>query len=96
MISGDDGDDWLSGDRGDDTITGGTGADIFHTFGDAGLDRVTDFSRAQGDRVMVDPGTVYTVSQQGADTVIAMAGGGQMVLVGVDMSTLSGDWLFGA
>ncbi len=96
LILGEAGDDWLSGDRGSDTLTGGLGADIFHTFSQAGLDRVTDFNRAQGDRVMVDPGTQYTVAQSGADVVIDMGGGNQMVLAGVQMSALTGDWIFGA
>ena len=96
VINGGAGADYVSGDKGSDTVTGGLGADIFHTFGDAGLDRVTDFSLAQGDRVQVDPGTQYTVSQVGADTVIDMTGGGQMVLVGVQMSTLTTGWIFGA
>lgn len=95
-LLGQAGDDWLSGDKGDDTISGGAGADIFHTFGDAGLDRVTDFNRAQGDRVMVDPGTAYTVAQQGADVVVTMTGGGRLVLVGVQQSTLTDGWIFGA
>jgi len=96
VLLGQQGDDWMSGDRGNDTLTGGAGADIFHTFGDTGLDRVTDFNRAQGDRVMVDPGTVYSVSQSGADVVIGMGAGNQMVLAGVQMSSLTGDWIFGA
>jgi serralysin len=66
---------------------------VFHAFGDAGLDRVLDFDRSQGDHVLLDPGTAYTVSQQGADVVIAMDGGAQMVLVGVQMSSLTGDWI---
>jgi Ca2+-binding RTX toxin-like protein len=94
-LSGGSGDDWISGDRGDDTMTGGTGADIFHTFGDAGVDRVLDFSVAQGDRVQLDAGTQYTVAQVGADTVISMTGGAQMILVGVQMSTLPTGWIFG-
>lgn len=92
-LSGGADDDWLSGDRGDDTVTGGAGADVFHAFGDAGLDRVTDFSRDQGDRVLLDPGTQYTVGQSGADVVISMTGGAQMVLVGVQLSSLTGDWI---
>jgi hypothetical protein len=78
------------------TVTGGAGADIFHTFGDAGIDRVTDFSLAQGDRVQLDPGTVFTVSQSGADTLITMVGGAQMILLGVQLSTLTPGWIFGA
>jgi len=93
MVLGGAGDDYVSGDKGDDTVTGGRGADTFHSFGDAGLDRVTDFNRAEGDRVLLDPGTIYTVAQVGGDTVISMTGGAQMVLVGVSMSSLSGDWI---
>ena len=93
IILGAGGDDWLSGDRGDDTLTGGFGADIFHSFGDAGVDRVTDFSRAQGDRVLLDAGTTYTATQLADDTVIDMTGGGRMILVGVTLASLTGDWI---
>jgi Ca2+-binding RTX toxin-like protein len=96
VVRGGAGNDYVSGDRGDDTVTGGTGADSFHTFGEAGVDRVMDFSRAEGDRVQLDAGTTYTVAQVGADTVISMTGGGQMTLVGVQMSSLTTGWIFGA
>jgi beta-glucanase (GH16 family) len=96
LVTGGAGDDWLSGDRGDDTLTGGAGADVFHTFADAGIDRVTDFNAAEGDRIQLDPGTRYTLSQVGADTVIDMGGGNQMVLVGVSMGSLTGSTIFGA
>lgn len=93
-LTGGDGDDRLSGDLGGDTLSGGAGADIFHSFGEAGFDRVVDFNRAEGDRVHLDPGTTYTVSQAGADVVMNMAGGAQMVLIGVQLSALTGDWIF--
>jgi len=94
-VSGGAGDDFVSGDRGSDTITGGAGADRFHGSQDAGLDRVLDFSLAQGDRVMLDPGTVYTLGQLGADTVIDMGTpGNQMILVGVQLSTLTDGWIY--
>ncbi len=95
-LSGGLGDDFISGDRGNDTESGGAGADIFHTFSGAGVDRVLDFNLAEGDRVMVDPGTTFSVSQVGGDTVIDMGNGDQMILVGVQMSTLTGSWIFGA
>jgi Ca2+-binding RTX toxin-like protein len=95
-VTGGAGDDFISGDRGSDTVAGGAGADIFHTSQDAGIDRVLDFHLAEGDRVMLDPGTTFTVSQVGADTVIDMTGGNQMILVGVPMSSLTGAWIFGA
>jgi Ca2+-binding RTX toxin-like protein len=93
-ISGGAGDDYISGDRGNDTETGGPGADIFHSFSGAGIDRVLDFNAAEGDRVMLDPGTSYTVSQVGADTVVDMGNGDQVILVGVQLSTLPAGWIF--
>ena len=93
QVKGNAGDDYVSGDKGNDTLIGGAGADTFHSFGNAGLDRVTDFNRSQGDRVLLDLGTTYSVSQVGADTVIDMTGGGQMILVGVSMASLTGAWL---
>lgn len=93
-LSGGDGDDWMSGDRGGDTLSGGAGADIFNSFGDAGLDRITDFRRAEGDRVHLEPGTTYTVAQSGADVVISLSGGGQVVLVGANLAELTTGWIF--
>jgi glycerophosphoryl diester phosphodiesterase len=82
LIYGGAGSDWLSGDRGSDTVFGGAGADTFHSFSDAGLDLVADFSRTEGDRVLLDAGTIYFVRQAGQDTVIDMGGGNQLVLKG--------------
>ncbi|HEX4708874.1 hypothetical protein [Phenylobacterium sp.] len=93
-VSGGAGDDYVSGDRGNDTITGGAGADLFHGSQDAGIDRVLDFHLSEGDRVMLDPGTTYTVIQVGGDTVIDMGAGNQMILIGVQMSTLTPGWIF--
>ena len=93
-LSGGNGNDWLSGDLGNDTISGGAGADTFHTFATAGLDRVLDFSQAQGDRVQVDAGSTYSLSQVGSDTVIDMGGGNQMILVGVQLASLATGWIF--
>lgn len=87
VLFGDDGDDWLAGGRGDDTLSGGRGADTFSAAEGAGLDLVLDFSAAEGDRVELEPGLVFTVRQEGADTVIAFAGG-HMVLRGVRAADL--------
>jgi Ca2+-binding RTX toxin-like protein len=93
-ITGGAGDDYVSGDRGNDTIAGGTGADLFHGSQDAGIDRVVDFHLAEGDRVMLDPGTTYTLKQIGADAVLDMGGGHQMILVGIPMSSLGPSTIF--
>ncbi len=93
-VIGGAGNDWLSGDRGADAISGGAGADIFHSFSGAGIDQVQDFSLAEGDRVQLDPGTTYVLRQVGADTVIDMGNGDQVILVGVQLTSLTGSWIF--
>lgn len=95
-VSGGDGADFIAGDLGADTVSGGLGADIFHTHATAGLDRVTDFNAGEGDRVNLLPGTAYSLSQQGADTVIDMGGGNMMVLVNVNLASLPAGWIFSA
>lgn len=94
VISGDAGNDWMSGDRGSDTISGGGGADTFNVFGDAGVDRITDFNAADGDRIQIERGVSYTASQSGADTVLDIAGGARVTLVGVSLSSLPSGWIF--
>ena len=93
-IVGGSGSEFISGDRGNDTMSGGGGADTFHSSQDAGIDKVLDFNLAEGDRVELDPGTTFTVSQVGADTVIDMGNGNQMILAGVQMSSLHADTIF--
>jgi Ca2+-binding RTX toxin-like protein len=95
-VSGGTGSDWISGDRGDDTMSGGAGADVFHTFSQAGVDIVTDFNFAAGDRVQLDPGTAYAVDQIGADVLINMGANNYMLLQGVQLSSLGAGWLFEA
>ena len=94
VLRGGDGADLIYGDRGDDTMAGGPGGDLFASFGDAGLDRITDFVRAQGDRLRLDAGSTYTASQQGADTVVDITGGARVVLVGVTLANLDANWIF--
>ncbi|MDB5498439.1 MAG: hypothetical protein JWP28_2470 [Phenylobacterium sp.] len=94
VINGGDGNDWLSGDRGSDVLTGGQGADTFHFFAGADVDRVLDFHWFEGDRVQLDPGSVYTLSQVGADTVLRIGATDQLILVGVQLSSLPDGWVF--
>ncbi|MET0274268.1 MAG: Ig-like domain-containing protein, partial [Phenylobacterium sp.] len=93
VIYGEAGNDWLSGDRGSDTISGGSGADTFHANLQTGLDWITDFSSAEGDRVLLDLGTTYSVSQGSSGVVIDISGGAQMVLAGVQLSSLGDGWI---
>lgn len=93
IMYGGAGDDWLSGDRGDDAIWGGGGADSFHIWGAGDLDKIMDFNRAEGDRVLVSEGGTYSFAQVGADVVIEISGGAQMVLVGVSAASLTDGWI---
>lgn len=92
-LAGGDGADFLSGDRGDDLLWGGAGADTFYAFNGSGLERIMDFNRAEGDQVRLDPGLSPIVSQSAEGVAIGLLGGGQIVLVGVDLASLTGDWL---
>lgn len=94
LMNGGGGNDQMYGDRGDDAIAGGGGADTFHFSAASGHDVITDFSAAQGDRVQLDPGAAAAqVSQSGANTVIDLVGGDQVILTNVDSSTLPAGWL---
>lgn len=94
LVYGEDGNDWLSGDRASDTITGGGGADIFYGFSGTALDYVTDFSIVQGDRIQLAPGSTYALRQDGANAVIDLGQGDQIVLADIQASSLTGNWLF--
>lgn len=92
LLFGDAGSDFLTGDRGSDTISGGAGADLFYVPAGTGLDRITDFSYWDGDRVRID-GAGWSVHQSGADTLVVLTTGDQVVLVGVNSAALGGDWI---
>ena len=72
-LLGDAGNDRLSGDLGNDQLTGGAGADQFVFRAGAGADTVTDFSLAQGDKVLLATGTAYTNAVVGGNVVITVA-----------------------
>ena len=63
-------------------------------FGATGVDIVTDFNFADGDRVQLDAGTAYVVDQVGDDVLINMGGNNYMLLTGVQMSSLGAGWIF--
>ena len=68
--------------------------DTFYAFADSGLDRIMDFSRAEGDRVQIGEGAAYSYAQAGADVVISLGGGAQVVLVGVNLASLADGWIY--
>jgi len=94
LIVGGSGNDWISGDLGADTVSGGAGADRFHQFAGGGVSTVNDFHYSEGDRVQLDPGDTWRVSQQGSDVVVDIDGGGGLILRDVRLDSLGSDWIF--
>ncbi|HKR88730.1 MAG TPA: M10 family metallopeptidase C-terminal domain-containing protein [Phenylobacterium sp.] len=87
-LNGGAGNDHLLGDLGNDTLSGGSGADTFHFQAGGGQDLVTDFNAAEGDRIELDGGATYTLGQNAAGAVIALASGDTITLAGVDAASL--------
>jgi serralysin len=93
VLIGSSGNDILRGGEGNDVLRGGRGADIFEDFGTSGQDRILDFNRGEGDVLHLGAGATYAASQLGSDVVVDVAGGVQILLIGVSLSTLTGVWL---
>jgi Ca2+-binding RTX toxin-like protein len=90
----------ITGLGGDDLLTGGMGADMFVFGPGAGHDKITDFGLGGEQDAMdvadyIAASITWTVTQQGADTLVAFANGDSVLLTGFDSSTLhqSGDFL---
>jgi autotransporter-associated beta strand protein len=94
LVIGGSGDNWISGDLGNDTLTGGAGADVFHVSPGTGADIVTDFSLAQGDRVQVDVGLSWSLTQSGDNAVVGFSDGSSLTLEGVSVANLPSGWIF--
>ena len=92
-VMGGAGDDWLWGDKGNDTLSGGAGADLFYSLAGAGIDRITDFNFAEGDRLKLEGNPARTITQSGADVIVDMGNGDQVILVGVTLSSLGSGWI---
>ncbi|HTK35423.1 MAG TPA: Ig-like domain-containing protein [Caulobacteraceae bacterium] len=90
-VYGDAGDDRLSGDLGADILFGGAGADKFAFKQGGGQDWVADFNTAEGDRIMLAPGTAYTVLTFQGQVILDLGGGSTIGLVGV--GTFSPDYV---
>lgn len=56
LLSGGSSNDLLTGSYGNDALIGGTGSDRFIFINGSGVDKITDFSVAQGDRLLLDNG----------------------------------------
>lgn len=92
LIVGGDGDDLIAGGGGIDGLFGGAGADTFVIAQDSELSRIYDFARAEGDQVRSVAGE-FEIEQSGQDVIIQFASGPKVVLVGVQLESLTGNWI---
>lgn len=102
LISGGGGDDHLAGNLGNDTLVGGDGADTFSIQTDNGMDVISDFNGAEGDRLSFtdnNAGGIDTFAElqaattaDGSNSVIALGNGNTVTLIGVNASELQSGW----
>jgi Ca2+-binding RTX toxin-like protein len=72
LLIGGSGNDRLHGEAGNDTLTGGAGADDFVFSRRGGADRVTDFTRTQGDQIFLDD-ALWTGTRSASQVVTSFA-----------------------
>jgi len=72
LLIGGLGNDRLHGETGNDTLTGGAGADDFVFSRRGGADRITDFTRTQGDQIFLDD-ALWTGTRSAAQVVTSFA-----------------------
>lgn len=89
LVLGGDGSDWLRGGTGEDRLYGGSGADtFFYELADLDVgDSIYDFSRADGDRIVIagiDPAQAvsFTQSTDGAWTALTLHLGAESLELG--------------
>ncbi|MGL6209071.1 MAG: calcium-binding protein, partial [Paracoccaceae bacterium] len=99
VVQGDAGNDLIFGDGGNDTLSGGAGADRFVFLAGSGVDRVTDFTLADADRLRIDDavwgGGAMTAASfvaayardVGADVLLDFGNGNSIQLIGLQNLT---------
>ncbi|MEQ9329918.1 DUF4347 domain-containing protein [Thalassobaculum sp.] len=103
LLVGNLGDDTLYGGLGADTLVTGSGADLVVVQSDGGIDVVTDFDGAAGDRVQLASNANGTTIDTYAEVVaastntetgvqIAVGSGNTLTLNGITVSQLQSDW----
>ena len=92
VLFGDAGADQLYGDAGNDMLSGGIGADRFFVHNQAGIDRIADFNRSEGDQIVVQAGS-YSVYQSGADVIVDFQNGSYVGIANTSLGTLAPGWI---
>lgn len=91
IVGGSGGGDLIFGDLGANTLTGYHGADTFCS--GAGHDVVSDFNGAEGDHVLVAAGVGWEARQSGADVLVTLSNGGDLLLQRVQLNSLAAGWI---
>ncbi|MCE3290061.1 MAG: Serralysin, partial [Caulobacter sp.] len=89
QLWGDEGDDDLNGGGSADTLTGGAGADRFVFEAGTSTDTITDFELGVDQIDVTAYGTYQSITQVGADTVVAIAAGVTAKLLNVQAHLLT-------
>lgn len=90
-IIGNDAANVLAGWRGADVLTGGAGADRFVLNAQTDADVVTDFLFAQGDRIQIATGAVWTVADAAGGALVSL-GTNSLLLQGVSAAQVNSGW----
>ena len=92
-VYGEAGADIVSGDLGADILYGGVGADRFVLRVGFGADWAGDFSFADGDRIQLATGSVYSMSSYQGQVLITLSTGDSIGLAGVASSGFTSEWV---
>ena len=86
------GNDRLIGQAGTNLITGGSGADQFVVTTADTSDWIVDYSKAEGDRVLLPGGVTFTMAQFDFGVAVALSTGQQIGIQGATVAGLGSDW----
>lgn len=76
-----------------ETLFATDAADTFRFSAGTELERVVGFSAAGGDSLVLDPGLEYSLRQDGEDVVLHFSNGDELVLLDVDLASLTPGWV---
>jgi Ca2+-binding RTX toxin-like protein len=92
-IFGNNGSDTLLGNLGDDQLSGGGGSDLFIFAANGGFDVVSDFSRAEGDRLELGGRDYIVTTASDGSAALVVNDGSVIVLEGVGQDELSSGYI---
>lgn len=90
LLTGGNGNDTLIGGMGQDTLKGGSGADRFvFNFVSQGIDIITDFSRSQGDKIVIKNETFGATSATSLNQFSYNSATGALIFNEIQFATLN-------